>query len=438
MNALTTAATRYQTGFGNGFETEALPGALPIGRNSPQRCPYGLYAEQLSGSPFTAPRTTNERSWLYRIRPTVKHWGRFARIDAGLWLTAPAPAADLAPAPLRWDPLPLPETPATFIEGMATITTAGDAAAQSGLATHIYRATRPMTDEYFYNADAEMLILPELGRLRLCTEFGIIDAAPGEAAIIPRGVKLRAELPAGPSRGYVCENYGGAFTLPERGPIGANCLANPRDFMTPVAAYEDRETPSRLILKQDGVLWAATIPQSPLDVVAWHGNYAPYKYDLRRFSPVGPLLFDHADPSIFTVLTAPSETPGTANVDFVCFPDRWLVAEDTFRPPWYHMNCMSEFMGLLYGQYDAKPQGFVPGGFSLHNAMLPHGPDTEAFVRASTAPLAPHKLAGTMAFMFESRHRQRVTPFAAAAPQLQPAYQDCWAALPKNFDPRSP
>ena len=428
----------YQSGFGNGFETEALPGALPVGRNSPQRCAYGLYAEQLSGSPFTAPRASNERSWLYRIRPTVQHWGRFARAEARLWRTAPCAEPDVPPAPMRWDPLPWPEAPTSFIEGMQTITTAGDASGQAGMGAHLYAATRSMQDEYFYDADGELLIVPQQGRLRLCTEFGTIDLEPGEIAVIPRGVKFRAELPSGPARGYVCENYGGAFTLPERGPIGANCLANPRDFLTPIAAYEDREVPSSMVVKQAGVFWQATIGQSPLDVVAWHGNYAPYKYDLRRFSPIGPLLFDHADPSIFTVLTAPSETPGSANVDFVCFPDRWMVAEDTFRPPWYHMNCMSEFMGLIYGQYDAKPQGFVPGGFSLHNAMLPHGPDAEAFAGASAAALGPKKLEGTMAFMFESRHRQQVTAFAAGAPQLQGGYGDCWAGLRKRFDPSNP
>ena len=442
-HAQSSLAHGYMTGFGNGFETEALPGALPVGRNSPQRCPYGLYAEQLSGSPFTAPRTTNERSWLYRIRPTVKHWGRFTKADPRLWRTSPCAEAELPPAPQRWDPLPLPTTPTSFIEGMTTITTAGDAAAQSGMAAHVYTATRSMTDEYFYDADGELLIVPQQGALRLCTEFGAITLEPGEIAVIPRGVKFRAELPAGPARGYVCENYGGAFTLPERGPIGANCLANPRDFMTPVAAYEDRETPSTMTVKWNGALWQADIAQSPLDVVAWHGNYAPYKYDLRRYSPVGPVLFDHADPSIFTVLTAPSETPGTANVDFVCFPDRWTVAEDTFRPPWYHMNVMSEFMGLIYGQYDAKPpvagkRSFVPGGFSLHNAMLPHGPDTEAFEKATAATLAPHKLEGTMAFMFESRHMQHLTHLAATTPHRQDGYQDCWASLAKQFDPTRP
>ena len=433
--SVATTNAGYQSGFGNGFETEALAGALPIGRNSPQRCAFGLYAEQLSGSPFTAPRMANERSWLYRIRPTVKHWGAFRPAPPGLWRTAPCTEMVVPPAPMRWDPWPASEAGVSFIEGMVTITTAGDATAQSGMGAHVYSASRDMVDECFTNADGELLIVPQDGRLHLATEFGLIDLVPGEIAVIPRGVKFRVSLPDGSARGYVCENYGGAFTLPERGPIGANCLANTRDFLTPHAWYEDREVPCRLTLKYGGALWQTDIAQSPFDVVAWHGNYAPYKYDLRRYSPVGPLLFDHADPSIFTVLTAPSETPGTANVDFVCFPDRWLVAEDTFRPPWYHINVMSEFMGLIYGQYDAKPRGFVPGGFSLHNAMLPHGPDANAFEAASAATLGPRKLEGTMAFMFESRHRQVVTRAAAEASGLQADYLECWAGLQRRFAP---
>lgn len=425
----------YLSGFGNGFETEALPGALPVGRNSPQRCAYGLYAEQLSGSPFTAPRASNERSWLYRIRPTLQHWGTFRKAGAGLWRTAPAHEVDVPIGPMRWDPLPLPDGPVSFLDGIRTMTTAGDAGSQSGMGAHVYLATRSMADEYFYDADGELLFVPQQGDLRLWTEFGIIDIEPGEMAVIPRGVKLRVEVPAGPARGYLCENYGGAFTLPDRGPIGANCLANPRDFLTPIAAYEERDAPSRLTVKWGGVLWQTDLDHSPLDVVAWHGNYAPYKYDLRRFSPVGPLLFDHADPSIYTVLSSPSETKGTANVDFVIFPERWSVAENTFRPPWYHMNVMSEFMGLVYGQYDAKPQGFVPGGCSLHNTMLPHGPDADAFEAASKAELRPQKLEATLAFMFETRFMQRVTAFAAAAPQFQRDYAGYGARLTKHFDP---
>ena len=426
----------YLSGLGNGFETEALAGALPLGRNSPQRCPYGLYAEQLSGSPFTAPRATNERSWLYRSRPTVAHWGAFKPVDRGLWRTAPAPEVEQPLAPLRWDPIPLPQTSLSFVEGVHTITTAGDAANMAGMGAHVYLVTRSMVDEYFFNADGEMLFVPQHGELRLWTEFGIVDIAPGEAAVVPRGVKLRVELVDGPARGYLCENYGGGFTLPERGPIGANCMANPRDFLTPVAAYEDRDAPSKLFVKWGGGLHVAQIDRSPLDVVAWHGNYAPYKYDLRRYSPVGPILFDHADPSIFTVLTSPSETPGTANIDFVIFSDRWLVAENTFRPPWCHMNVMSEFMGLVYGVYDAKTGGgFAPGGMSLHNTMLPHGPDLDAFEKASRVELKPHRLEGTLAFMFETRFPQRLTQFAAQTAALQTSYLNYGQSLKTNFDP---
>jgi homogentisate 1,2-dioxygenase len=327
----------------------------------------------------------------------------------------------------------VPPASQTLITGTATITSGGDVAAMTGSANHVYLITRSMEDEYFYNGDGEMLFVLQDGNLRFWTEFGIIEAEPGEIVVIPRGVKIKVELIDGPARGYMCENYGGTFTLPERGPIGANCLANPRDFLTPIAAYMERDVPSKMFVKWGGALWCTQLDHSPLDVVAWHGNYAPYKYDLRRFSPVGPLLFDHADPSIFTVLTAPSETPGTANVDFVVFPDRWMVAENTFRPPWYHMNIMSEFMGLIYGVYDAKPQGFTPGGFTLHNCMLPHGPDAEAFSRASNTALEPTKLEGTMAFMFETKFPQRVSTYAAELPQLQQNYVDCWQGLDKRF-----
>src|SRR5215207_2739848 len=425
----------YMSGFGNSFETEALPGALPMGRNSPQRCAYGLYAEQLSGSPFTAPRGSNERSWLYRIRPSVKHSGRFAKADAGLWRTAPCHEQEIMVEQLRWDPAPIPKEDKTFLQGVQTMTTAGDANTQAGMAAHVYLITKSMVDQHFYNADGEMMFVAQQGNLRLVTEFGRIDIEPGEIGVIPRGVKFRVEIPSGPARGYLCENYGGAFTLPERGPIGANCLANSRDFLTPVAAYEDKDTPTELYVKWGGALFKTTLPHSPIDVVAWHGNYAPYKYDLRTFSPVGAIGFDHPDPSIFTVLTSPSETAGTANIDFVIFPERWAVAENTFRPPWYHMNIMSEFMGLIYGVYDAKPEGFVPGGFSLHNTMLPHGPDRDAFNHASNSELKPVKLTNTLAFMFETRFRQRVTKFAAEHAALQHDYIDCWSGLQKHFDP---
>ena len=427
----------YMSGFGNSFETEALPGALPVGRNSPQKVNYGLYAEQLSGSPFTAPQASNQRSWLYRIRPAVRHAGRFEHLPLGHVRTAPTREdGDLPLGQLRWSPPPIPQEKLTFVTGLRTVTTAGDADSLAGMASHLLFVTESMTREHFYNADGEFLIVAQQGKLRFRTEFGVIDIEPGEICVIPRGVIFRAELIDGPVRAYVCENYGGGFTLPDRGPIGANCLANPRDFLTPVAAYEDVDGPHTLYVKWGGELHRTQTDYSPLDVVAWHGNYYPYKYDLRRYSPVGAILFDHPDPSIFTVLTSPSETPGTANIDFVIFPERWLVGENTFRPPWYHRNIMSEFMGLVYGVYDAKPEGFVPGGFSLHNQMLPHGPDSDAFEHASNVELKPVKLSNTLAFMFETRFRQRVTKYAATLDTLQDNYIDCWSGLQKRFDPK--
>ncbi|MEZ5750452.1 MAG: homogentisate 1,2-dioxygenase [Paracoccaceae bacterium] len=427
----------YMPGFGNDFETEALPGALPQGQNSPQKCNYGLYAEQLSGTAFTAPRGQNERTWCYRIRPSVKHTSRFTKIDVPGWKSAPHVLPDvISLGQYRWDPIPMPAKgeALTWITGMRTVTTAGDVNTQVGMASHVYLVTDSMVDEYFFSADSELLVVPQAGRLRFCTEMGIIDVAPQEIAILPRGMVYRVEVLEGPCRGFVCENYGQKFDLPGRGPIGANCLANPRDFKTPVAAFEDREVPSRVVIKWCGTFHETHIGHSPLDVVAWHGNYAPWKYDLKTYSPVGAILFDHPDPSIFTVLTAPSGQEGTANIDFVLFRERWMVAEHSFRPPWYHKNIMSELMGNIYGQYDAKPQGFQPGGLSLHNCMLPHGPDRNAFEGASNGELKPHKLDNTMSFMFETRFPQHLTQWAATEAPLQDDYLDCWDSLEKKFD----
>lgn len=428
-------AAGYMSGFGNNFETEALPGALPQGMNSPQKCNYGLYGEQLSGTAFTAPSHQNERTWCYRIRPSVKHSHRYQKIDMPYWKSAPNIDPDvISLGQYRWDPLPHTDKALTFVTGMRTMTTAGDVNTQTGMATHVYLATTSMTDEYFYSADSELLVVPQEGVLRFCTELGIIDVAPTEIAIIPRGLVYRVEVLEGPARGFVCENYGQKFALPTRGPIGANCMANPRDFKSPIAAFEDRETPSTVTIKWCGQFHTTHIGHSPLDVVAWHGNYAPVKYDLKTYCPVGAVLFDHPDPSIFTVLTAASGQEGTANIDFVLFRDRWMVSEDTFRPPWFHKNVMSELMGNIYGQYDAKPSGFMPGGMSLHNMMLPHGPDREAFEKASGAALGPEKLADTMSFMFETRFPQHLTAFAANDAPLQDDYIDCWGDMTKKFD----
>lgn len=425
----------YMSGFGNHFETEALADALPIGMNSPQRCNYGLYGEQFSGTAFTAPSHQNERTWCYRIRPSVKHSGKYQKIDLPLWNTAPCVNSDVTSlGQYRWDPVPHSDEALSFISGIRTMTTAGDVNIQVGMASHLYLANVSMQDEYFYSADSELLIVPQEGRMRFCTELGVIDIEPSEIAIIPRGLLFRAEVLEGPCRGFVCENYGQKFELPNRGPIGANCMANRRDFKIPVAAFEDRDVRSSVIVKWCGQFHKTQIGHSPLDVVAWHGNYTPVKYDMRNYCPVGSILFDHPDPSIFTVLTAPSSVPGTPNIDFVVFRERWMVMEDTFRPPWYHKNVMSEFMGNIYGEYDAKPQGFVPGGISLHNMMLPHGPDREAFEKASYGELAPHKLDKTMSFMFETRFPQHLTEFAATKAPLQEDYINCWADIEKKFD----
>lgn len=433
-------ADGYQSGFGNEFATEAVAGALPRGQNSPQRVPFGLYAEQLSGTPFTAPRAANRRAWLYRIRPSVAH-RPFQPLAPGGVRSTPFDEAPTPPNQLRWRPwpLPVPSNSATdFLAGLVTLAGNGDAALHTGCAIHIYAANAPLTDRFFFNADGEFLFVPQLGRLRLRTEMGLVEVAPGEIAVIQRGVKFRVELPDGEARGYVCENYGALFRLPDLGPIGANGLANPGDFLTPTAAYEDRAGRFSLVAKFQGRLWSAELDHSPLDVVAWRGNYAPYKYPLDRFQCVNTVSFDHPDPSIYTVLTSPSELPGVANVDFAIFPPRWLVAEHTFRPPWFHRNFMSEFMGLIRGQYDAKAEGFLPGGASLHNCMAGHGPDAETFARASAAELRPVFLADTLAFMFETRFVNHPTRAALESAELDEQYFECWQGLEKRFQPERP
>jgi homogentisate 1,2-dioxygenase len=415
----------YLAGFGNHHLSEAISGALPQGQNSPQRPPHGLYAEQVSGTAFTAPRHENRRSWLYRLRPSAGH-PPYKPHPQGLTRSGPFNEAPADPNRLRWDPIPVPEAPQDFVDGLVTVAGNGDAASGAGMAVHLYLANRSMLDRVFYNADGEMLIVPQDGALRLVTELGVLEAGPGEMALIPRGVKFRVEIAADSARGYICENYGALFRLPELGPIGSNGLANPRDFLAPVAAFEDVRRPTQVIQKFQGALWSTTLDHSPLNVVAWHGNLYPYKYDLALFNTIGTVSFDHPDPSIFTVLTSPSDTPGVANADFVIFPPRWMVAEHTFRPPWFHRNVMSEFMGLVTGAYDAKAGGFAPGGMSLHNCMSAHGPDLASWQGASAADLKPHKIENTLAFMFESRWVFRPTAWAMGAGELQADYDACW------------
>jgi homogentisate 1,2-dioxygenase len=422
-----TDTLRYTSGFGSHFETEAVGGALPKGRNSPQRPAFGLYAEQVSGSSFTSPRHENRRSWLYRMRPTADH-RPFVRYEGGRLFAPGTVSEPLAPNRLRWDPpADLPED-TDFVDGLVTMLANRDPADLEGVAVHLYRASKSMRNRVFFDADGEILILPQQGALRIVTELGRMEVAPGWVALVPRGIKFRVEVDV-ESRGYVAENHGLPLRLPELGPIGANGLANPRDFETPVAWFEDRDEPTEVVQKSLGSLWTTTLDHSPLDVVAWHGNYAPWRYDLSNFNTIGTVSFDHPDPSIFTVLTSPSNVPGRANADFVIFPPRWMVAEDTFRPPWFHRNVMSEAMGLISGAYDAKAEGFAPGGLSLHNLMSGHGPDLESWKKASAAELKPAKIEGTLAFMIESCWPYRPTQFALD--RAQPDYDQAWAGFPK-------
>jgi len=422
--------TTYLPGFANHHATEAVPGALPVGRNSPQNVPFGLYAEQLSGTAFTAPRHENRRSWLYRLRPTANHPPFTPYQGAALFRSAPFADAPPSPNRMRWDPLPWPDTPTDWLDGLVTYGGNGDAEGGHGVGIHLYAATADM-DRAFFSADGELLIVPQEGALSIDTEMGRMDVPPLHVALIPRGVRFRVGVPDGQARGYVCENYGALFRLPDLGPIGANGLANPRDFETPHAWFEDRDGGFEVVQKFGGGLWTTRLDHSPFDVVAWHGNLAPCRYDLARFNTINTVSFDHPDPSIFTVLTAPSDTPGTANCDFVIFPPRWMVAEDTFRPPWFHRNVMSEFMGLVTGAYDAKEGGFAPGGASLHNRMNGHGPDQASYDKAVSADLKPHRIDGTMAFMFETRAPVRLTRWAADAPTMQLDYDEVWNGFAK-------
>lgn len=422
----------YQSGFGNEFASEAVSGALPKGQNAPQHNALGLYTEQLSGTSFTSPRGVNRRTWTYRIRPSVTH-KPFRDMPAGRFGSDGSPRPPAPPNQLRWDPLPIPAELTDFLDGIVALGNSGSPELQTGVGIYLYAANTDMRNRFFYDADGELLIVPQLGSIRLHTELGILDAAPGEFCVIPRGLKFRVDLLDNSARGYICENHGAHLRLPDLGPIGANGLANPRDFLIPVAAFEDLDGESQIVAKFLGNLWIADIDHSPLDVVAWHGNYAPYKYDLANFNCINSVSFDHPDPSIYTVLTAPTALAGVANVDFVVFPPRWVVAERTFRPPWFHRNMMNEFMGLIFGQYDAKAEGFVPGGASLHNCMSGHGPDAETYERASRTDLKPQYLANTLAFMFETQLVIQPTRFALESKILQHEYYECWQGLKKNF-----
>ena len=430
--AMTADALEYQTGFGNEFATEALPGALPVGQSNPRKPPLGLYTEEINGTAFTAPRGANRRSWTYRSRPSAMH-KPFRQIGAGLIRSAPFAEVPASPNQLRWRPLPIPDEPTDFVQGIVTFGGNGDPAQQHGAALHMYAANESMRDRFFYDADGELLIAPQLGALRVRTELGVVDVAPGEICVVPRGVKFRVELEGDAARGYLCENYGPHLRLPELGPIGTNGLANSRDFLSPVAAYEEREGDFRVVAKFLGGLWEAEIDHSPLDVVAWHGTYAPYKYDLARFNTMNTVTYDHPDPSIFCVLAAPSAVPGTSNIEVGLIGDRWSVARNTFRPPPFHRNVCSEFVGLVKGRYIGKKEGFEPGCASLHNCMSGHGPDGEAFAAGAAASEDPQYFDNTMTLIFETQLVIRPTRFAMETELLERDYYLHWQSLKKNF-----
>jgi homogentisate 1,2-dioxygenase len=426
----------YLSGFGNFFASEAIANSLPKDQNNPQKVPHGLYAEQLSGDAFTAAYKNNHRTWLYRIHPSVKQ-GEFVPYQQTNWLTPPF--AELTPpTAMRWLPLPYPQEQKDFIDSLITYAGHGSVRQRSGAAIHLYAATTSMVDRYFYNADGDFLIVPQEGSLLLKTELGQLQVGPMEIALIPRGLKFQVQLLQEKARGYVCENFGAAFEIPNKGLIGPNALAEARHFLAPMAHYEDQAGELTLLTKFDGHLWAAPLKHSPLDVIAWHGNYAPYKYDLRLYTTVYSVTWDHTDPSIFTVLSAPSTQPGVSNVDFVIFPPRWLVMENTMRLPYFHRNTMSEYMGLITGSYDAKTtasktSGFLPGGGSLHNCMTPHGPDANAYAEALQKNLQPEFYQNTLAFMFESFYTWQISAFAHKTETRDADYLKCWQDLPKTF-----
>lgn len=410
----------YLAGFGNHHQTEAIPGALPKEQNSPQQCQQGLYAEQLSGSAFTRERHVNLHAWLYRTTPSVVHPDYVLyENDKSLQF-----AALQAPNPFRWSPHPSPTAPVNFVDGLFHV--AGNGQAN----TYIYQCNISMQKEYFCNNDGELIFIPYLGEIVLFTEFGRLTICPGKIAVIPRGVVFNVLLTSPLACGYLGENTGLPLKLPHLGIIGSNGLANPRHFLYPIAAYENHQEPVTLFCKYQHHLWVSKSYHTPLNVVAWHGNYAPYSYDLSLFNTINTVSFDHPDPSIFTVLTSDSDTPGVANFDFVIFPPRWMVAEHTFRPPYFHRNVMSELMGLITGEYDAKQDGFLPGGISIHNCMTAHGPDTTTYqIMSTTEDSKPVRYENTMAFMFETRDSWKISEIALSHPSRQFDYSNCWQGL---------
>ena len=344
---------------------------------------------------------------------------------------------------LRWKSLPqVPkDKQKTFLQGLFSFCGSGSAEEKKGISIMGYSFNKDMGDNFFYSIDGDWLFVPQRGNLHLDTEMGKLLVKIGEFAVIPAGVKFRVMIPGNEDiqhQGWICEIYGTHLHLPELGPLGANGLANPQDFKIPVADFSNEKGEYRIFAKFLGKFFVAESENSPLDIVAWRGNYYPFKYDFRNYNTMNSVSFDHPDPSIFTVLSAMSSTPGVAILDLVVFKQRFMVAENTFRPPYYHRNIMTEFMGNIYGEYDAKPSGgFEPGCSSLHSPMTPHGPESSVFEKASTAELEPVKYKDTMSFMFESCFVLRIANSAIGStgvPVEDEKYHDCWKGFQNHFN----
>ncbi|EER04290.1 Homogentisate 1,2-dioxygenase, putative [Perkinsus marinus ATCC 50983] len=311
-----------------------------------------------------------------------------------------------------------------------------------GASCGVYDFGKDMSESsrVFIHHDADVMFLPRENVLKIRTELGVLRGGPREMILIPKGIKFTVDKAnSGRAKGYFLENYGAPFKIPDLGPIGITSgLAHPRHFRAPTASTVENRGASELISKFSGRMYLSKLNKTPYDVVGWYGNYYPTVYDLGLFMAINTVTYDHPDPSIGVVLQSPSLSyaPGTANIDFVIFPPRWLTAENTFRPPWFHRNVMSEFMGLLYGGYDAK-QGFKPGCSSIHNQLSPHGPDL-ATTTSSSNDGKPERYHGTLAFMWES-DRIWIPTKQALEVLKDDTYVDCWKGSGEDpwerFDP---
>jgi homogentisate 1,2-dioxygenase len=430
------AATPPPAGFCNFHESETLPGALPVDQNSPRSSPYGLYAEQLNATGFVAPREANRRSWMYRIRPSAEQ----------------GPLAPLAHERLRgdfsgepveanlagWGPLPFPASPTDFVDGLATLGGAGSPSSRRGYAVHLYAANRGMEDRCFSDADGDLLLLPEEGSLTLLTELGVLQVHPGQLALVPRGVRFSVLLGGSRARGYVGESFGRPFSLPERGPVGANGLADARHFRGPVARHEERLCPGyRVTVKLGGALFEATQDHSPFDVVAWHGNHFPTVYDLAAFSPAGNARVDHIDPSIHTVLTSPLDEAGANGLDLVVFTPRWDATEHTFRPPYFHRNVATELNGIIR-EVASAGSPFARGCCFLTPSFTPHGVLATGVERTlalddERADQARRSADSSLWFQFESTLPFSPTAWARTAPNRVDDWPLVWGAYRRHF-----